>query len=65
MEEICGNCRHFEAKGLMLDKDTWGLCTKSEKKNTGNLKESAIFRWGDDICADFKLREESKPAIGK
>jgi hypothetical protein len=56
MEELCRNCQHFEDKGLMMDKDMWGLCIKFKRENTGNRNNSALFRWGDDICEDFSPR---------
>jgi hypothetical protein len=55
MEELCKNCQHFEPKGLMIDRNTWGLCPKF-----GNRGKPGIFRWGDAICADFKPSADSK-----
>jgi len=54
MEGLCRDCSYFEAKGLLIDRGTWGLCKKgAEKDKTG------IFRWGDKVCSEFKAKNES------
>jgi hypothetical protein len=54
MKQCCGKCRHFEAKGPIVGDKSWGLCVKSSKKNTANIRETPFLRWEDDICPDFK-----------
>ena len=53
MEELCKNCQHFEPSGLMIDRNTWGLCPKF-----ANRGKPGVFRWGDAGCVDFKARKE-------
>jgi hypothetical protein len=61
MENICKKCQHFQAKGIMIDKDTWGLCTEYNK-----CGKPGVFRWGEDnACISFKPKEESRQAIAK
>lgn len=57
MEEICRNCQHFEPKGVMIDKNTYGLCPRFV-----NGGKPGVFRWGDAGCVDFKPKEKSKQA---
>ena len=59
MEELCKNCQHFEPNGIMIDRNTWGLCPKF-----ANRGEPGVFRWGDSGCVDFKPSEKLKH-IGK
>ncbi len=58
MKQKCGNCRHFESKGLMSGSTNWGLCSKFAKKNVDSYKESPFFRWEDDTCSNFMAKAE-------
>lgn len=57
MKEKCGNCGHFESRGLITGSTNWGLCTRLKKAITVN-KESPYFRWEDDTCSDFEAKKE-------
>jgi hypothetical protein len=57
MKHKCGNCGHFESKGVMTGSTNWGLCAKLTKAIADN-KQSPFFRWEDDTCNDFQAKNQ-------
>jgi hypothetical protein len=49
MKGLCKDCIHFEPKGVLIDKNTWGLCKQFIKMEQypGESWETGVFRWGD------------------
>lgn len=54
MEELCKNCQHFEPKGVVNGKNTYGLCPMFVKRG-----KPGVFRWGDACCVNFKPNKEA------
>jgi hypothetical protein len=61
MKGLCKDCIHFEPKGVLIDKNTWGLCKQFIKMEQypGESWETGVFRWGDSLCcSNFKTDKE-------
>ena len=64
MDEVCGNCEHFNAKNLGSGEHFWGICVRSEDGDVepNAEKSGGVCRWGEAVCGYFKAREEANRA---